>query len=69
LFAFSYPVPQEILVNETKGTPEIEKEHVTKVYDIIAMQWNDTRAELWPRVVSFMASQPPGSLTLTLIQP
>jgi alkylated DNA repair protein alkB family protein 8 len=46
-------------------TGEVEKEHVTKVYDAIAIHWNHTRGKRkvhWLRVKSFIESLSEGSL-------
>ena len=42
--------------------PELEQEHVHKVYDSIADHWDGTRYAPWPRVVEFIQSLPPSSL-------
>ncbi|CAN0018217.1 unnamed protein product, partial [Phaeothamnion confervicola] len=43
-------------------TPQIEREHVRAVYDVIAAHWDRTRYKPWPRVATFLAGLPPGSL-------
>ena len=40
----------------------VEKEYVKNVYDSIASQWHGTRYKAWPKVESFILSQPKGSL-------
>jgi ubiquinone/menaquinone biosynthesis C-methylase UbiE len=34
--------------------PEIEKQHVHEVYDIISKHWSETRYKPWPKVVEFI---------------
>lgn len=34
--------------------PDVEREHVQKVYDCIAQQWHKTRYKPWPRVTEFI---------------
>ena len=46
--------------------PNLEKEHVQKVYDAVAAQWHGTRYKAWPKVVDFVASLPPRSLVADL---
>jgi alkylated DNA repair protein alkB homolog 8 len=44
---------------------ELEKEHVFRVYDNIAVHWNHTRGKRkvhWPRIKTFIESLPKGSL-------
>jgi tRNA (uracil-5-)-methyltransferase TRM9 len=43
-------------------TPDIEKDHVHKVYDDIAEHWNHTRYAPWPQVAEFIQSIPANSL-------
>ena len=43
-------------------TPDIEKDHVHKVYEDIAEHWNHTRYAPWPKVASFVQSIPEHSL-------
>lgn len=54
------PIPTQQLV-----TGEVEKEHVVKVYDAIAVHWNHTRGKRkvhWQRVKSFIEDLSAGSL-------
>lgn len=53
------PIPSGSLVSG-----DIEKEHVVKVYDAIAVHWNHTRGKRkvhWHRVKEFLESLPAGS--------
>jgi hypothetical protein len=36
------------------ATPEVEREHVHKVYDSIASHWHGTRYKAWPKVQAFV---------------
>ena len=70
--AKSTPVPLELRPPEgggsngsgpgPSGLPELEREHVQKLYDTVAEQWHGTRYRPWPRVARFIAEQPEGSL-------
>lgn len=54
------PIPSTQLISG-----DIEKDHVVKVYDAIAVHWNHTRGKRkvhWHRVKDFVDSLPPGSL-------
>lgn len=42
-----------LVTENTLITPSIEIEHVRKVYDTIAKQWNSTRYKSWPIVADF----------------
>ncbi len=41
--------------------PDVEVEHVQKVYDSVASQWHGTRYKIWPKVEEFVVSKPKGS--------
>ena len=66
----SYPVPENLQntlfeFDEARHrvTPTLEKEHVVKVYEVIADQWDATRVDsLWPRVHAFLETQGSQSL-------
>jgi ATPase subunit of ABC transporter with duplicated ATPase domains len=64
----SVPLPQDMLEEAelTESTPQVqpslEMEHVQKVYDTIALQWDGTRYKPWPRVAEFIGAQPKGAL-------
>eukprot|EP01062_Namystynia_karyoxenos_P026988 TRINITY_DN20816_c0_g1_i1.p1 TRINITY_DN20816_c0_g1~~TRINITY_DN20816_c0_g1_i1.p1 ORF type:complete len:346 (+),score=100.10 TRINITY_DN20816_c0_g1_i1:77-1039(+) len=51
------PPPPHVL-----ATPQLEGEHVHRVYDSVAAQWSRTRYKAWPRVAGFLQALPPGSL-------
>ena len=38
--------------------PEVEREYVQKVYDVVAKQWHGTRYRSWPAIEKFVANQP-----------
>ena len=61
----SCAVVPENLIDSTKtvtAMPDVEREHVQKVYDIVARQWHGTRYRAWTRVEAFVRKQPPGCL-------
>ena len=64
------PVPISLLAsapaNSTASLPELEREHVQKVYDAVAQQWHGTRYKAWPRVEEFIRALPPHSLIADL---
>jgi len=47
---------------DSLATPQVEIEHVKNVYDSIASHWHGTRYKPWPKVETFITSQPPGTL-------
>lgn len=47
------PEPAPISCTPTVKTPDVELEHVRKVYDAIAPQWHGTRYKAWPKVATF----------------
>ncbi|KAL1520153.1 hypothetical protein AB1Y20_023623 [Prymnesium parvum] len=51
---------------ELPELPEIEREHVQRVYDAIALEWHGTRYKAWPRVASFVGRLPRASLIADL---
>jgi len=57
-------VPENFIDAAEKVTamPEVEREHVQKVYDIVAQQWHGTRYRAWTGVEAFVRKQPPGLL-------
>ena len=57
-------VPENFIDAAKKVTamPEVEREHVQKVYDIVAQQWHGTRYRAWTGVEAFVRKQPPGLL-------
>jgi alkylated DNA repair protein alkB family protein 8 len=57
-------VPENFIDAAKKVTamPEVEREHVQKVYDIVAQQWHGTRYRAWTGVEAFIRKQPPGLL-------
>jgi len=57
-------VPENFIDAAEKVTamPEVEREHVQKVYDIVAEQWHGTRYRAWTGVEAFVRKQPPGLL-------
>jgi len=57
-------VPDDFIDSSTKVTamPEVEREHVQKVYDIVAQQWHGTRYRAWTGVEAFVRKQSPGLL-------
>lgn len=58
-------VVPENLIDATKtvtAMPDVEREHVQKVYDIVAQQWHGTRYRAWTGVETFVRKQPPGCL-------
>jgi alkylated DNA repair protein alkB family protein 8 len=61
----------DIADNEVKSssnalvTPDVEKDHVHRLYDAIATQWHHTRGKrgvLWPGATQFLQNLKPGSL-------
>ena len=44
--------------------PELEQKHVKDVYEIIASEFNDTRAYYWKKTSEFLDAIPPHSLAL-----
>ena len=61
----SCAVVPENLIDSTKtvtAMPDVEREHVQKVYDIVARQWHGTRYRAWTGVEAFVRKQPPGCL-------
>ena len=59
----SCPVPSELRAEEScGGLPELEREHVQRLYDTVAEQWHGTRYRPWPRVATFIDDQPEGAL-------
>ena len=62
------PVPEGILSPKRKDDvfvnkmPEVEREHVQKVYDVVARQWHGKRYRSWPAIEKFIAKQPSGAL-------
>ena len=57
-------VPENLIdsVNRVTVMPEVEREHVQKVYDIVAQQWHGTRYRAWTGVEAFIRKQPASSL-------
>ena len=57
-------VPENLIDAATKVTamPEVEREHVQKVYDIVAQQWHGTRYRAWTGVEAFIRKQSSGLL-------
>ena len=57
-------VPENLIDAAAKVTamPEVEREHVQKVYDIVAQQWHGTRYRAWTGVEAFIRKQPAGLL-------
>jgi len=57
-------VPENLIDASRKVTamPEVEREHVQKVYDIVAQQWHGTRYRAWTGVEAFIRKQPAGLL-------
>ncbi|KAJ8602939.1 hypothetical protein CTAYLR_001518 [Chrysophaeum taylorii] len=53
----SRSAPLDLVAAEKKASngyvPEVEIEHVWRVYDAIAPQWHGTRYKAWPRVAAF----------------
>merc|ERR1712032_1361167 len=47
-------------------TPQVEVNHVHRVYDTIADHWNHTRYKAWPRVEGFIRNLARGSLVADL---
>lgn len=64
------PVPATKLPSasaaDTSALPDLERDHVQKVYDAVAAQWHGTRYKAWPRVVDFVRALPPCSLVADL---
>ena len=52
--------------SEVSSLPNIEREHVQRVYDAVATQWHGTRYKAWPRVVEFVQSLPERALVADL---
>ena len=50
----------------TAALPNLERDHVQKVYDAVATEWHGTRYKAWPRVVEFIEGLPPRSLVADL---
>ena len=46
--------------------PALERDHVQRVYDAVAVEWHGTRYKAWPRVVEFINSLPPRALIADL---
>eukprot|EP00516_Mucochytrium_quahogii_P006195 CAMPEP_0203760512 /NCGR_PEP_ID=MMETSP0098-20131031/13781_1 /ASSEMBLY_ACC=CAM_ASM_000208 /TAXON_ID=96639 /ORGANISM=" , Strain NY0313808BC1" /LENGTH=407 /DNA_ID=CAMNT_0050654095 /DNA_START=154 /DNA_END=1377 /DNA_ORIENTATION=+ len=58
------PVPAELLEDQSSSNfalPELEIEHVQKVYNQVASQWHGTRYKSWPKVAAFINSLHKGS--------
>ncbi|GMF43057.1 unnamed protein product [Phytophthora fragariaefolia] len=45
---------------------ELEREHVHKVYDLIAPHFSHTRHHPWPQVIEFLETLEPGALVADL---
>ena len=56
-------VPENFIDAASRVTvmPQVEREHVQKVYDIVAQQWHGTRYRAWTGVEAFIRKQPSGS--------
>ena len=45
-------------ISDVNRMPEVEREYVQKVYDVVAKQWHGTRYRSWPAIEKFVANQP-----------
>lgn len=50
------------LPESSKEAWQLEREHVHRVYDLIARHFSSTRHSPWPRIVEFLKALPSGSI-------
>ncbi|OBS64061.1 hypothetical protein A6R68_07400 [Neotoma lepida] len=55
-------VLQENKCESSKEAWQLEREHVHRVYDLIARHFSSTRHSPWPRIVEFLKALPSGSI-------